>query len=606
MAAPVNSSSSFAPSTFPCATKRFPKTLVHVKPLCKQVRDRCEPVLLEFGFPWPAALECDRFPPENNHQHMCMEGPGESDLEPIPSSSMKPIPVVPRQPIKPFKPIVHPPVIVYTEDTIHFQRPKSTISTAARVNDALCSNLKFSGEYVYINRTERCGHKCSSDILFMKANKSFSEGWLLVWSLLCCILTAFTIITFIIDPSQFKYPERVIVILATTYFLYSLGSIARVAFGREEVACHIEKQHNMNLLIQEGPDNLKCTIVFVLLYYFWNASMAWWVNLTVMWFLSSGLNWSPEAIERKSSYFHSTAWVIPLLQTIAIIVFRAIDADELTGMCFVGHHSTSTLMGFVIAPSVIYLLVGVSFLIGRQYRIFIRRRQKVNSSLRVRHASHHSSSSSHNSNPGHWANPVTGLTNCCNPRGSEELLDARISFFTYFYLVPAIWILSTNMYEYLNRDSWYQAVSNGHFGPKPNIELFTLKIFFSFVAGILSGIWIWSSKSPKNVWARTFCRMGKPSSVGTVGSIGTINKQPIPPSAYFMTLPLNATPIPPMFPGSGMGVYPSCPNPSLASSTLSRQVLAAHNKAQLQMVSTIDKRNGRMLYGIGKGGETTV
>lgn len=625
----------------PMCNEKVPENIGPCKPLCESVRDRCQPVLLEFGFPWPTTLDCDKFPAENNHRHMCMEGPGESDLDPVPSSSMKPMvrrpivtkpPIVPRVPGKGLKPsVVQPPVIVYSEEG-EVMRPSVKRVSGDRMKNGLCSRYKYSSEYVYINRTSSCGHKCSADILFSKENKAFSQIWLFIWSLISCVLTAFTMITFILDSSQyrfdsshFRYPERVIVILASTFFMYSLGSMIRIAFGRDAVACHTESQHGMNLLIQEGPDNFKCTIVFVILYYFWMTSMVWWVNLTIMWFLATGLNWSPEAIERKCSYFHIIAWTLPALQTLAILILRVVDADELTGTCFVGNHNTGTLLVFLILPSTIYIAIGLTFLLARWYYLFVSRNQEEGTSLRIRHPSHHSSCSSHNSNSvsGQFAATfsVDGLSNCCNPRGSKELLHLRISFFTYFYLLPSICLLATNVYEYKYRDSWYQSFQ-GHHGnvSRPNVEVFTLKIFFQLITGILSGLWIWSSKSPVAMWRRTLCRIGKPSSVGTAASFGTINKQPIPPvSAYFMTLPPSVpTTAPSSFPGSltlppspfpGSLIFPPCPVPSAASSTLSRHLVAAHNKAQQQQtmfVSTMDKRNGRMLYGSSKGGETTV
>lgn len=46
-------------------------------------------MLQGFGFPWPDALNCSRFPEENNHEHMCMEGPKDKGID-----ITAPVPVV--------------------------------------------------------------------------------------------------------------------------------------------------------------------------------------------------------------------------------------------------------------------------------------------------------------------------------------------------------------------------------------------------------------------------------------------------------------------------------------------------------------------------------
>lgn len=58
-------------------TEKVPSPIGPCRGLCEQVRARCNPVLMGFGFPWPAALNCSKFPPKNGQEHMCMEGPGE-------------------------------------------------------------------------------------------------------------------------------------------------------------------------------------------------------------------------------------------------------------------------------------------------------------------------------------------------------------------------------------------------------------------------------------------------------------------------------------------------------------------------------------------------
>lgn len=65
----------------PMCTEKVANPIGPCRGLCENVRSRCYPVLQGFGFPWPDALECTRFPVQNNHEHMCMEGPKDLGID---------------------------------------------------------------------------------------------------------------------------------------------------------------------------------------------------------------------------------------------------------------------------------------------------------------------------------------------------------------------------------------------------------------------------------------------------------------------------------------------------------------------------------------------
>lgn len=65
----------------PMCTEKVSNPIGPCRGLCENVRSRCFPVLQGFGFPWPDTLNCSRFPVENNHEHMCMEGPKDMGID---------------------------------------------------------------------------------------------------------------------------------------------------------------------------------------------------------------------------------------------------------------------------------------------------------------------------------------------------------------------------------------------------------------------------------------------------------------------------------------------------------------------------------------------
>ncbi|XP_018654292.1 putative frizzled [Schistosoma mansoni] len=181
-----------------------------------------------------------------------------------------------------------------------------------------------------------------------------------------------------------------IIYISVCYFFYSTGFILHALIGRDSVACRnkvetisssllpsgvsqegakklltsvAQSKVNVTFLITSGHEGTWCTIVFLILFYFSQASYLWWVMLAISWFLSASCKWGCEGIEAISSILHMLAWAVPALKTIIILIMHRIDADELTGLCNVGYQNSTSLLAFILLPQVIYLLLGILFLL---------------------------------------------------------------------------------------------------------------------------------------------------------------------------------------------------------------------------------------------------
>ncbi|XP_074654371.1 frizzled-4-like [Tubulanus polymorphus] len=430
----------------PMCTEKVLMPIGPCRPMCENIKKRCQTVLTYFGFPWPAALNCSQFPAKNDQNSMCMDGPPIDD--------------------DPDKDVMNAPIILTNKPIINIDNNNIINNNDKPVEERSCLNYRYSSKYFYINRTNRCALICGEDALFSKDNKRFADIWMMIWAGVCFLSTLLTVLTFIIDSSRFKYPERPIIFLSMCYNIYSIGYIVRLIAGRDAISCHTDSPSNRRILIQEGLENTDCAIVFLLLYYFGAASSIWWVILTLTWLLSTGLKWGHEAIQMHSSYFHLAAWAIPAVKTIVILVMRNVDADELTGMCFVGNQGLDAFMGFILGPSIAYLILGTSFLLAGFVALFRIRRHVKNDGLKT---------------------------------DKLEVLMVRIGVFSVLYTVPATCVIACYVYEYMNRDLWL----NSRSPVQPNFEIFMLKVFMSLVVGITSGMWIWTSKTLTS-W-KNFC-----------------------------------------------------------------------------------------------------
>ncbi|XP_055056888.2 frizzled-9 [Misgurnus anguillicaudatus] len=432
----------------PMCADQVSATIPACRPMCEQARQRCSPIMKQFSFGWPDSLDCSKLPTNNDPNALCIEAP-ENDTQPETKKGEGMLPVPPRS------------------------KQPTAGSGHSSSSSRSCDN---SEKFQYVEKSESCAPRCSStvDVYWSRQDKDFAFIWMVVWSTLCFISTAFTVLTFLLDPQRFQYPERPIIFLSMCYNVYSVAFIIRSVSGAENIAC--DRENGELYIIQEGLESTGCTIVFLILYYFGMASSIWWVILTLTWFLAAGRKWGHEAIEAHSSYFHMAAWGIPAVKTIVILTMRKVAGDELTGLCYVGSMDTNALTGFVLIPLSCYLIVGTSFILTGFVALFhIRKIMK------------------------------TGGTNT----EKLEKLMVKIGVFSILYTVPATIVIICYFYERLNMEYWkFQALESkctsfpgrrsedcSLDSSVPTVAVFMLKIFMSLVVGITSGVWVWSSKT---------------------------------------------------------------------------------------------------------------
>jgi len=375
---------------------------------------------------------------------------------------------------------------------------------AGEVVNRACSTAEFSTRHLS-NGT--CLSYCGADLNYKSADKKFARTWLLVWAICCLISSALTFLTFFADGTRLQYPERPVLYLAACYFAIGFGYILQYGLGAERVSCRpiritddVNSVETKKYMLKSGQEGTWCTVGFLILYYFGMASNFWWVMLSLAWYLSTARKWGHEGVESVSSVFHMFAWALPAIQSILILILHKIDADELTGTCYTGNFSESTLMFGILIPQIFCLVTGFVLLSVGFSAVF-----RVRRSLKT---------------------PNMGIDRERDSRRRLEKSIAKLGVFAILYTFPMTCLIAENIYEYFGQPKWraaleelYQTkphclsprgvawgIQECHPKESPSSEAAMLRIFMSLVVGITSGMWVWANKKTLNSWRRVFCR----------------------------------------------------------------------------------------------------
>ena len=139
----------------PMCADQVSNTIPACRPMCKQARQRCSPVMEKFSFGWPDSLDCSRLPTKNDPNSLCMEAP-ENDTKPEgkKGEGMLPLPPRPRQ-------------------------PGAGANGPSTAGLGSCKNQE---KFQYVEKSRSCAPRCapSIDVFWSRQDKDFAFIWMAV------------------------------------------------------------------------------------------------------------------------------------------------------------------------------------------------------------------------------------------------------------------------------------------------------------------------------------------------------------------------------------------------------------------------------------------
>jgi len=464
------------------------KALPPCRELCESAKKGCEPLMIQFDYSWPTQFDCDRFP--RAHTDLCVDPDNNATFS---KTELE----------------------VYQTTTVAGSGGPDRPDDYTKMMDFVCpAALKVPPEYEYsvsIGRkphvVEDCGAPCYR-LFFSPETRDYVRGWVVGWAAVCLVSSLFTLATFFLDTERFPYPEKPIVYLSMCYLVVAIVYLVGYLSG-DSIACNQDFHHDSNnrlsspsswnrVLKQGTLHDWRCSIMGMLLYFFYTAGCIWWVVLTVAWYLSAGLKWGQESIDVIASYFHAVVWTLASLQTIMVLILKKIEGDILSGVCFVGQLDADSLLYLIIVPSLVYLAVGFVFLVMAFAYL-----------LQVRSIMNRDGTST----------------------DKLERLMMRIGTFSLLYMVSAGVVVGCYIYEYSHLPDWMSLwqerscrdetlvkewqvhcrypdnqIPAHILASPPNSDFFVLKYVMTFGIGIVAGFWVWSGKSIAT-WRKLCCNL---------------------------------------------------------------------------------------------------
>lgn len=381
---------------------------VACRELCAVVRDECREAARIFNIRWQ-----DHFPDCNLLQASVQELPYVDDV-----TIRRDICLHPKSDVITFT-LITPTTELSTEG--NYQSSNSSF------NDIRCPpELRSShqSKFRFLD-VDSCAPPCEH--MFVK-DARFLRIFILIIALISSFISFFIILTFILNPQRFRYPERPIIFYSICYFVIANLHIVGFFLG-DSASCNQRRLNAANEVtqgattVESARDNPLCTWLFIAFHFFTVKGTIWWLILTFTWLLASAFKWGTEPIEQLAPYYHSLAYFVPCFHTIVLLISGRIEGDNITGLCSVGVYDSFGARYLLLLPTACYLALGVCMLLTGFFCL-----------NRVRRS----------------------LTNDKDSKKLKKLM-MRIGCFSLLFIFPQCFFIFILLYEDHNRDEWTKA-----------------------------------------------------------------------------------------------------------------------------------------------------
>lgn len=403
----------------PMCIENYRKPLKACRSVCERSRDECKPIWRQFDSDWPDELACDQFPDETDE--ICLK-PDNFEKRFCDCSCKSPL-----------------------------------ITLTANEGKNIAK----------IGQIDNCTLPCHG-VFFTKEERIIADRWIKFWSGLCFICAFIALITFTSQTQSSAYPEKSMAFLMFCSLMVATGFVCSKFLDPNQITC------DGTAIKFSSIDLSPCTIVFCIIYFFGMASSIWWIILSFTWFATVTLHCTNESIERYTRFFHGVAWLLPTIQTAAVLWFGAIDADSVARICYVGNLNMNNLKVFVVIPSIIYFMIGSLFLLAGFTSLFNIRT--------VIHKQQRDSLLAH-------------AVRARKPTTTKRSI--HIGIFGAAYIVPASIVIACQLYEITFHDEWMTKFTCpcNESELKPRFSVFLLKYTMFLAFGTISNIWIFITNS---------------------------------------------------------------------------------------------------------------
>ncbi|CAP25680.2 Protein CBR-MIG-1 [Caenorhabditis briggsae] len=327
---------------FPMCNEKLAHPIGPCRPLCLSVQEKCLPVLESFGFSWPEVIRCDKFPLENNREKMCMKGPNEQGA-------------------------------IQDERAKALER-ESDEEDKQRAADRL--NGKCPQDEVFLNRSAKCVPLCSNLQKVGQTDRDSATRLLLFLSLSSVILTILSV--FIVGLSRFELlsslPETAMFFSCIAFGVTSTIYVISVSFKDQfQISCTDYTQHL--LFVVGGLSHVPCSTVATLIYYSATCSRLWWLLICFSWNKATR---TANLLDDSRTRVIMLILGIPLAPLMLALLAKAVAANPLTGLCFIGAASSGTDWIFNFCRELILFLISSLALSSACCRLLGSDDQEVN------------------------------------------------------------------------------------------------------------------------------------------------------------------------------------------------------------------------------------